>query len=105
MVEKLSTEADTDSDDDAEGPRITMKNMEARSRALDARAAREAELDAEEMRQAELAGEESDGDDLGDVDDVDMDEEGEGGKSEAAKQEGGVKGEDMEHQHSEVMVH
>ena len=53
-----SDESDGDEDDE-DGP-ITIKNMEARSRALDARAAREAELDAEEMRQAELAGEASD---------------------------------------------
>ncbi|KAI0647188.1 NOL1/NOP2/sun family RNA met [Trametes meyenii] len=65
-----------ESDEDEDGP-ITMKNMEARSRALDARAAREAELDAEELRQAALAGEMSD-DDFADVDDVDMDEQGEG---------------------------
>ncbi|KAI0665127.1 NOL1/NOP2/sun family-domain-containing protein [Cubamyces menziesii] len=70
---------DSDEDEDDEDGPITIKNMEARSRALDARAAREAELDAEEMRQAELAGEASD-DDLADVDDVDMDEEGEGGE-------------------------
>ena len=69
---------DEDEDDDEDGP-ITMKNMEARSRAMDAKAAREAELDAEEMRQAALAGEES-GDDLADADDVDMDEDGEGGE-------------------------
>ncbi|TFK83477.1 NOL1/NOP2/sun family putative RNA met [Polyporus arcularius HHB13444] len=71
-----SDESDEDEDEDEDGP-ITMKNMEARSRALDARAAREAELNAEEFRQAELAGEQS-GDDLADADDVDMDEEGEG---------------------------
>ncbi len=71
-----SDESDGDEDEDEDGP-ITMKNMEARSRALDARAAREAELNAEELRQAELAGEQS-GDDLADADDVDMDEEGEG---------------------------
>ena len=59
---------DEDEDDDEDGP-ITMKNMEARSRAMDAKAAREAELDAEEMRHAALAGEES-GDDLADADDV-----------------------------------
>ena len=69
---------ESEDDEDEDGP-VTMKNMEARSRALDARAAREAELDAEEMRLAELAGEQSD-DDLADADDVDMDEEGEGGE-------------------------
>ena len=77
----IPTGSDASSDEDEldeDGP-ITMKNMEARSRAMDAKAAREAELDAEEMRQAVLAGEES-GDDLGDADDVDMDEEGEGGE-------------------------
>ncbi|KAL7283507.1 hypothetical protein ACG7TL_002940 [Trametes sanguinea] len=68
---------DSDEDEDDEDGPITIKNMEARSRALDAKAAREAELDAEELRQAELAGAESD-DDLADLDDVDMDEEGEG---------------------------
>ncbi|KAI0362260.1 NOL1/NOP2/sun family RNA met [Trametes cingulata] len=69
---------ESDEDEDEDGP-VTIKNMEARSRALDAKAAREAELDMEEMRQAALAGEMSD-DDLADVDDVDMDEEGEGGE-------------------------
>ncbi|KAI9065140.1 NOL1/NOP2/sun family putative RNA met [Trametes sanguinea] len=68
---------DSDEDDEDEDGPITIKNMEARSRALDAKAAREAELDAEELRQAELAGAQSD-DDLADLDDVDMDEEGEG---------------------------
>ncbi|KAI0636833.1 NOL1/NOP2/sun family-domain-containing protein [Trametes polyzona] len=71
-----ASSSEEDEDDDEDGP-ITMKNMEARSRALDAKAAREAELDAEELRRAALAGEMSD-DDLADVDDVDMDEEGEG---------------------------
>ncbi len=69
---------DSDEDEDEDGP-ITIKNMEARSRALDERAQHEAELDAEEMRQAALAGAESE-DDLADADDVDMDEEGEGGE-------------------------
>ncbi|KAI0709381.1 NOL1/NOP2/sun family-domain-containing protein [Earliella scabrosa] len=81
IIPTASDDSSDDSDEDEEdedGP-ITIKNMEARSRALDARAAREAELDAEEMREAALAGEASD-DDLADVDDVDMDEEGEGGE-------------------------
>ncbi|KAI0748264.1 NOL1/NOP2/sun family RNA met [Daedaleopsis nitida] len=85
VIPTASDDSDEDEDEyeDDDGP-VTMKNMEARSRALDARAAREAELDAEEMQQAELAGEESDGDDLGDVDDVDMDEEGEGDEDSGA---------------------
>ncbi|KAH9857022.1 NOL1/NOP2/sun family RNA met [Lenzites betulinus] len=78
----IPTGSDASSDDsdeeDEDGP-ITMKNMEARSRALDATAAREAKLNAEEIRQAELDGEMSD-DDLADADDIDMDEEGEGGE-------------------------
>ena len=81
IIPTASDDSSDDSDEyeeDEDGP-ITIKNMEARSRALDARAAREAELDAEEMREAALAGEASD-DDLADVDDVDMDEEGEGGE-------------------------
>ena len=67
-----SDESDEDEDDE-DGP-VTRKNIEARSRALDAKAAREAELDIKEMQQAALAGEES-GDDFADAD---MDEEGEG---------------------------
>ncbi|KAI0831454.1 NOL1/NOP2/sun family-domain-containing protein [Trametes gibbosa] len=73
-----ASSSDSDEEDEEDGP-ITMKNMEARSRALDTKAAREAELNAEETRQAELAGEMSD-DDLADADDIDMDEEGEGGE-------------------------
>ncbi|KAI1794497.1 NOL1/NOP2/sun family RNA met [Ganoderma leucocontextum] len=70
--EASSDESDEDEDNE-DGP-VTMKNIEARSRALDAKAARDAELDMEEMQQAALAGEES-GDDFADAD---MDEEGEG---------------------------
>ncbi|KAH9951876.1 NOL1/NOP2/sun family RNA met [Amylocystis lapponica] len=68
-----SSDSDSDSESEDDGP-VTIANMEARSRALDAKAAAEAELDAEELRDAELAGEEDD--DLADEDDVD--EEGEG---------------------------
>lgn len=64
-----SDASDSDEDEDEDGP-ITMKNMEARSRAMDAKAAREAELDAEEMRRAEMASD----DDLAE-DDMDEDEE------------------------------
>ncbi|OCH95028.1 NOL1/NOP2/sun family putative RNA met [Obba rivulosa] len=64
------------SDEDDDGP-ITGANMEARSRALDVKSARDAELDLLEMQNAALAGDE-DGD-FADADDVDMDEEGEGG--------------------------
>ncbi|KAF9453230.1 NOL1/NOP2/sun family putative RNA met [Macrolepiota fuliginosa MF-IS2] len=55
-----------DSDEDEGGEKITMGNMEARSRALDEAAAAEAELDAEELRQAAL-----------EADDEDVDMEGE----------------------------
>ncbi|TBU65681.1 NOL1/NOP2/sun family RNA met [Dichomitus squalens] len=78
MSDASSGESDEEEEDE-DGP-ITMKNIEARSRALDARAAREAELDLEELQQAELAGEE-DGDDFADAD---MDEEGEGGEDSEA---------------------
>ncbi|KAH9945997.1 NOL1/NOP2/sun family RNA met [Epithele typhae] len=81
-VKIVPTASDASSDEsdgyNEDGP-VTAKNMAARSRALEERAAREAELDAEEMRQAMLPGEDSE-DDLADADDVDMDEEGEGGE-------------------------
>ncbi|PIL24126.1 hypothetical protein GSI_13878 [Ganoderma sinense ZZ0214-1] len=76
IIPTASDASSEESDDDNEDGRVTMKNIEARSRALDAKAAREAELDIEEMQQAALAGEES-GDDFADAD---MDEEGEGGE-------------------------
>jgi ribosomal RNA methyltransferase Nop2 len=60
-----SDSEDPEGDDD--GP-TTMANMEARSRALDAKAALEASLDMEEMQLAALQGQ-----DEGDDDDVDMD--------------------------------
>ncbi|KAI4527500.1 NOL1/NOP2/sun family putative RNA met [Schizophyllum commune Loenen D] len=59
-----ASSSDEDSDDE-DGP-ITMANMEARSRALDAKAAAEADLDEEELRNAGML---VDGDD----EDVDMD--------------------------------
>ncbi|KAJ7740709.1 NOL1/NOP2/sun family RNA met [Mycena maculata] len=61
-----SSESGEDSDEDEEG-RTTMANMEARSRALDAKAAEEAELDIEEYQEAAA----SEGED----DDVDMEGE------------------------------
>lgn len=77
---KIIPTGSDDSDSDASGSededdKITMANMEARSRALDEKAAREAELDLEEMQQAALAGEE-DGDDL----DGEVDEDGDVGE-------------------------
>lgn len=63
----------SDEDSDEDGP-VTIANMEARSRAMDDKAAQEAELDADELRNAELAGA-ADGD-LGDIDDEDADMEG-----------------------------
>ena len=65
----IPTGSDTssDSEEDNDGP-ITMANMEARSRALDAKAAMEADLDAEEMQLAAVGNQDDD-------DDVDMDGE------------------------------
>ena len=68
------SDASSDEDEDDEDEPITMANMEARSRAMDAKAAREAELDAEEMRQAEVASDE----DLEEAMEEDGDDEGEG---------------------------
>lgn len=56
-----SDSSDSSDEDEEDGP-ITMKNMEARSRALDAKAAREAALDLEEIRGADEIG--GDGEDL-----------------------------------------
>ncbi|THH19393.1 hypothetical protein EW146_g1758 [Bondarzewia mesenterica] len=71
-----ASDASSDEDGDDDGP-VTLANMEARSRALDARAAREAELDVEELqRAAEMV----EGDDEFDgVDDMDDEEEDEAG--------------------------
>lgn len=71
----------SDEDEDDEDGRVTIKNMEARSRALDAKAAREAELDLEEMRAAEVA---SDDDADLEGDDGDDGDEGEGDDGEEA---------------------
>lgn len=69
-----SSDEDEDEDEeDVDGP-VTMANMEARSRAMDAKAVHEAELDAEEMRHAEVD-EGSDDDELPDIDDGDGEEE------------------------------
>ena len=74
IIPTASDDSDSDSDEsEDEEDKITMANMEARSRALDEKAAREAELDLEEMQQAALAGEE-DGDEF----DGEVDEDGEG---------------------------
>ncbi|KAJ3551994.1 hypothetical protein NM688_g4392 [Phlebia brevispora] len=75
-----SSDENEDEDEDEDGP-VTMANMEARSRAMDAKAAHEAELDVEEMRQAEVDME--DDDDLADAADEEDDEgEGEEGEEE-----------------------
>ncbi|KAI0035702.1 NOL1/NOP2/sun family RNA met [Vararia minispora EC-137] len=50
------SDASTNSEDSEDDGPINMENMEARSRALDARAAREAELDIEELRRAAMEG-------------------------------------------------
>jgi ribosomal RNA methyltransferase Nop2 len=69
----LSSDED-DEDDDEPGGKVTAKNMVARARAMDARAAHEAELGAEEMQADEAAGMADD--DFADVDMADDDEEG-----------------------------
>ncbi|KZT26292.1 NOL1/NOP2/sun family putative RNA met [Neolentinus lepideus HHB14362 ss-1] len=71
IIPTVSDDSDEDSGDESDGP-ITMTNMEARSHALDARAAREAELDMEEMQRAA----EGDGEDDLDVDMESIDGEG-----------------------------
>jgi ribosomal RNA methyltransferase Nop2 len=69
----LSSDED-DEDDDEPGGKVTAKNMVARARAMDARAAHEADLGAEEMQADEAAGMADD--DFADVDMADDDEEG-----------------------------
>ncbi|KAH9934645.1 NOL1/NOP2/sun family-domain-containing protein [Fomitopsis serialis] len=77
--DESSDEDDEDGDDDEP---ITMANMEARSKALDVRAAREAQLDLEEMQNAVQAGE--DDDDFADAEEEEDEEmDGEGGEAEA----------------------
>lgn len=61
-----TSDATDSSDSDEEDGRITMANMEARSRALDEAAAAEAELDAEELRRVALEA---------NIEDVDMDDD------------------------------
>lgn len=63
----------SDEDEDEDGP-VTMANMEARSRAMDAKAAREAALDAEEMLEAEVA---SDDEDLEGMEEAEGEDDGE----------------------------
>ncbi|KAH7914989.1 NOL1/NOP2/sun family RNA met [Hygrophoropsis aurantiaca] len=66
-----SDDEESDEEDD-DGP-ITMANMEARSREIDASAAREAELEAEELQNAAL----DEADDSGDMGEEGEDEDGE----------------------------
>lgn len=54
QLDKLSTDSETSTDDEEKNDRITMKNMEARSRALDQQALNEANRDVEEVRKAAL---------------------------------------------------
>ncbi|TFY76701.1 hypothetical protein EWM64_g7311, partial [Hericium alpestre] len=65
-----SDSSDEDEDEDEDGP-VTGKNFEARSRALDARAAREAELDIEETQRAAV---DEDDEEFEGVDEMDEDE-------------------------------
>lgn len=69
-----SDNSSDDEDEDEDGP-VTMANMEARSRAMDAKAAREAALDAEEMLEAEVA---SDDEDLEGMEEADGEGEDDG---------------------------
>ncbi|KAJ7098020.1 NOL1/NOP2/sun family RNA met [Mycena belliarum] len=59
IVPTGSNDSSGSSDDDEDGP-TTMANMEARSRALDAKAAAEAELDIEEYQEAAASDDEDD---------------------------------------------
>ena len=69
-VKVIPTASDaSDSDDSNEDIRVTMANMEARSRALDATAATNAELDAEELRREALEAEDKN---MSDDQEVDM---------------------------------
>ncbi|KAI0273682.1 NOL1/NOP2/sun family-domain-containing protein [Gloeopeniophorella convolvens] len=64
------SDATSDSEEDEDDP-VTVANFEARSRALDVKAAREAQLDAEEFQDAAGAG----ADEFEGADDIDDDEE------------------------------
>lgn len=68
----IPTGSDDSDEDDSDNGHVTMANMEARSRVLDAKAAAEARLDEEEYQEAAVSDEEDD--------DVDMDgpEDGDG---------------------------
>ncbi|KAJ3476497.1 hypothetical protein NLI96_g11117 [Meripilus lineatus] len=68
-----SDDSSSDEDEEDEDGPVTMANMEARSRALDEKAAREAQLDLEEVQDAARAGGEED-------DDFEGGEEGEEGE-------------------------
>jgi 25S rRNA (cytosine2870-C5)-methyltransferase len=72
---------DEEGDSDEDGP-VNITNMEARSRALDAKAAREAELDAEELRRAAEEAEEDGADEFEGLDEMDEDGEEEDGEKE-----------------------
>lgn len=74
-----SSDSSSEEDED-EGP-VTLSNMEARSRALDVRAAKEAQLDAEELQLAEQIGAE---------DDDELDENDGDGASEAEGEDEGA---------------
>jgi len=66
-----SSSSNSEDSEDDNGP-TTMANMEARSRALDAKAALEADLDVEEIQLAALQGQDEDDDDVdmdGEIDD------------------------------------
>lgn len=70
-----SDDSDDSSEDDEDDERITMANMEAKSKALDVAAAAEAELDAAELRAAAEAGEDEMDVDSGEEEGMEGDEE------------------------------
>lgn len=70
IIPTASDASDSDDSNEDENIRVTMANMEARSRALDETAAADAELDAEELRQAAVEAEDED-DDMNDDLEVD----------------------------------
>jgi hypothetical protein len=73
----LSSSEEEEGDEEDDEERVTMANMEARSRALDARALAEAEVDAAEQQAAARAEEPEEGDEDLDVD-LNADDDGEG---------------------------
>ncbi|KAJ7285949.1 NOL1/NOP2/sun family RNA met [Mycena rebaudengoi] len=77
IVPTGSDDSSDDESEDDEEERVTMANMEARSRALDAKAAAEAELDVEEYQGAAVSDEEDDDVNMDGEENADGDMDGE----------------------------